>query len=108
VSVLRLVGEQLRGAVYDLRLDAEHQPLSELLEELVDLHRLMATSCEIESEIGDEHGRGFDATAPVSALHHGITGMHARAELLKGHLEIHSDPGVGTTVRLDATLTSDD
>jgi DNA-binding NarL/FixJ family response regulator len=33
--------------------------------------------------------------------------MHERAELLNGHLEIHSEPGVGTRVCLEAVRTDD-
>jgi signal transduction histidine kinase len=32
--------------------------------------------------------------------------MQERAELLGGHLEIHSEPGAGATVRPEAILTS--
>lgn len=43
VPALKRVGHRLRGAIYDLRLTAEQQrPLSELLEELVQLHRALA------------------------------------------------------------------
>jgi nitrate/nitrite-specific signal transduction histidine kinase len=31
--------------------------------------------------------------------------MHERAGRLRGHLEIDSEPGVGTTVRLEVNLT---
>jgi signal transduction histidine kinase len=41
----------------------------------------------------------------VSPIHRGITGMRERAELLGGRLEIRSQPGVGTTVRLEAPLS---
>jgi hypothetical protein len=37
---------------------------------------------------------------------HGITGMDERAELLNGHLDIQSEPGVGTQVRPEAILTN--
>jgi signal transduction histidine kinase len=32
--------------------------------------------------------------------------MRERAELLNGHLKIHSEPGVGTRVRLEAPLAN--
>jgi signal transduction histidine kinase len=32
--------------------------------------------------------------------------MRERAELLNGRLEIHSEPGAGTTVRLEAPLAN--
>ena len=51
---LKRVGEQLRGAIYDLRLGGdEDRPFHELLESLVDVHRAMAVDCEVELEVGD-------------------------------------------------------
>jgi signal transduction histidine kinase len=156
VSVLRRVGEQLRGAIYDLRLGAEeHRPFPELVEELVEVHREMAGVCENELELGDgiptgslggpglevlrilgealtnarrhadarhvrirvwgtndtvgaevsDDGHGFDPRSRMSPAHQGIRGMRERGGLLGGYLEIHSKPGAGTTVPLEATLT---
>jgi signal transduction histidine kinase len=155
LPVLRHAGEQLRSAISDLRLDSEeHTPFVELLEQLVDGHRAMIGSCEIQLEIGNgipsgslgvegvevlrvlgealtnarrhagarlvrvrvwgandglwvevsDDGRGFETATPPSPIHHGIKGMRERAELLNGRLEIHSEPGVGTRVRLEAPL----
>jgi signal transduction histidine kinase len=154
---LRRVGEQLRSAIYDLRLESEEpMPFVELLERLVDEHRAMAGESEIELHMGDgiptgslgvegievlrilgealtnarrhaearlvrvrvwgsndglwaevsDDGRGFDIASPVSPIHRGITGMRERAELLNGRLEVHSEPGVGTRVRLEAQLAN--
>jgi two-component system, NarL family, sensor histidine kinase DevS len=50
----------------------------------------------VRATIKDD-GRGFDATAPTGGF--GLIGMHERAELLDGDLEIESAPGEGTTVR---------
>lgn len=47
-----------------------------------------------------DDGRGFDRTARSSGF--GLLGMHERAQLLDGALEIESAPGKGTTVK--ATL----
>ncbi len=43
-------------------------------------------------------------TSSASALHRDIEGMRERAELLGGHVDIRSGPGIGTTVSLEATL----
>jgi signal transduction histidine kinase len=153
---LRRVGEQLRFAIYDLRIESEeHAPFVELVGQLVDAHRALAGDCEIELEIGEgvpsdslgargtevllivgealtnarshaearrvrvrvwsanrrlwvevsDDGRGFDTARPVSPIHHGITGMRERAELVSGHLEVHSEAGVGTTVHLELPLS---
>jgi signal transduction histidine kinase len=54
VEAIKRAGHQLRGAVYDLRLGAEQdRPFAELLEDLLELHRTMATDCEIDMENQD-------------------------------------------------------
>jgi PAS domain S-box-containing protein len=156
LPVLRRVGERLRFAIYDLRLESEaHAPFVELVRQLVGEHRTLHGDCNIELDIGEDvpsgslgvrgtevlrilgealtnalghaealrvrmrvwsangrlwvevsdDGRGFDAARPVSAIHHGITGMRERTELVGGRLEIRSEPGVGTTVRLELPLS---
>lgn len=156
VDILRRVGEQLRSAIYDLRLGAEEDtPFPELLSELVELHREMAVGpTEIESDLGagvpsdslggrgieilrivgealtnarrhsgsrlirvrahgtngmlgvevSDDGRGFDPASRPSSTRLGITGMYERAQLLGAQLEIDSQPGGGTTVRLEVSL----
>jgi DNA-binding NarL/FixJ family response regulator len=156
---LRRVGEQLRGAIYGLRLGGDgHQPFPELLEGLVDVHRAMALDCEVELErsagvptrplgatgtailrvLGEaltnarrhsgarhvrvsvsaserglcaevtDDGRGFDPTGtPPAASGTGIKGMRERADLIHGKLDIRSEPGVGTSVRVDVLLPRD-
>jgi PAS domain S-box-containing protein len=54
VPALRRVGEQLRGAIYDLRLAGEQdRPFVELLESLVAVHRAMATGSTVELTLSD-------------------------------------------------------
>jgi signal transduction histidine kinase len=152
---LRRVGEQLRFAIFDLRMaSAEHASFVELVGQLVDAHRALAGDGEIELDVGEgvpsesigatgtevllivgealtnarshaeagrvivrvwsangrlwvevsDDGRGFDTARPVSPIHHGVTGMRERAELMSGRLEVHSEAGVGTTVRLEVPL----
>jgi signal transduction histidine kinase len=49
-----------------------------------------------------DDGRGFDTAAPeVRGRRLGLTSMEERATELGGHLAIESQPGAGTTVRLD-------
>jgi PAS domain S-box-containing protein len=156
VAALQRVGEQVRSAIYDLRLGVEQdKPFPDLLQELIAVHREMAGGSEIELVLGDgvpaslgaggvevvrivgealtnarrhadarhirvqvrgaagslsvevvDDGRGFDLTRPTSAVHRGIEGMRERAELLHGHLEVRSEPGAGTTVRLEVSVTN--
>ena len=54
VATLKRVGQQLRGVIYDLRLEGEQvRPFSELLESLVELHRGMAPDSNIHLELAD-------------------------------------------------------
>jgi PAS domain S-box-containing protein len=53
-STLRRVAQQLRAAIYDLRLRVEEgRPFPELLQALVALHGAMAVDCEVELHLGD-------------------------------------------------------
>ena len=51
-----------------------------------------------------DDGRGFDPTAPVAAGHFGLSGLRQRALAVGGQLHILSQPGAGTTVRLEVPL----
>jgi signal transduction histidine kinase len=59
---------------------------------------------EIALEVRDD-GQGFviDEKQESASGHYGLTGMKERAAAIGGRLEIHSEPGVGTTIRLRAT-----
>ena len=60
---------------------------------------------EIALEVRDD-GRGFvpdgGAVPDSPAGHYGLTGMRERAAAIGGSLEVQSEPGTGTTVRLRA------
>jgi PAS domain S-box-containing protein len=54
VAVLKRVGQQLRSAIFDLRLEGEQDRLfHESLESLVELHRSVAPESDIALEVGD-------------------------------------------------------
>jgi PAS domain S-box-containing protein len=54
VPALKRVGEQLRGAIYDLRLEEQAgRPFAHLLEAVVALHGAMAVDCEVELDLRD-------------------------------------------------------
>jgi signal transduction histidine kinase/ligand-binding sensor domain-containing protein len=54
---------------------------------------------EIALEVRDD-GQGFAADEAPGAGHYGLTGMRERAAAIGGTLEITSEPGSGTTVRV--------
>ncbi|NDJ53013.1 MAG: sensor histidine kinase, partial [Chloroflexi bacterium] len=47
-----------------------------------------------------DDGRGFDPQMTMPSGHFGLKGMHERAAMIGGKLEISSDQGEGTSVRL--------
>jgi signal transduction histidine kinase len=65
--------------------------------------RLDYSPAEIALEVRDD-GRGFaaDEESKSSPGHYGLTGMRERAAAIGGTLEVTSEPGVGTNVRLRA------
>ena len=83
VLKLQRVGRQLRGAIFDLRLGAEHKALPLVLEELVAVHREMG-GVEIgiadwarhtrrpvwnrRHRVGADRGRGIDQRSPPCAM----------------------------------------
>jgi two-component system, NarL family, sensor histidine kinase UhpB len=70
---------------------------------------LKEDSNTIYARIADD-GRGFDYEAllrtPNQELGLGLAGMHERAVLLDGALNIHSAPGQGTTIEVSIPLPS--
>jgi len=58
-------------------------------------------SAGIALEVRDD-GRGFAVEEDAQAGHFGLTGMRERAAAIGGALEVSSEPGAGTTVRLKA------
>jgi signal transduction histidine kinase len=54
---------------------------------------------EIALEIRDD-GKGFAMDDVPATGHYGLTGMRERATVIGGTLEVASEPGAGTTVRL--------
>jgi signal transduction histidine kinase len=56
---------------------------------------------EIALEVRDD-GRGFAVDEASAPGHYGLTGMRERAATIGGRMEVTSEPGGGTTVRLQA------
>jgi PAS domain S-box-containing protein len=155
-SSLKGVGEQLRAAIYDLRLEEEQtRGFSAALRELVALHAEMPAGGAIELEVGPgtperelgkvgaevlriagealanarrhsgagaigistyvdgdllrvevtDDGKGFDPQEePTAAQSTGLRGVRERAALIGGRLQIDSQRGRGTTVRIEVGL----
>jgi signal transduction histidine kinase len=61
---------------------------------------------QVELEIADD-GSGFDAKQVLTGpgMHLGLRNLRSRARKMKGQLNIESEPGQGTTVRLTVPLT---
>jgi PAS domain S-box-containing protein len=87
-EVLRIIGEALTNA-------CRHAAAERIVV------RVTGSQTRLSVEVTDD-GRGFD---PTPELHgQGLRGMHERAELLDGQLDIRS-ARTGTTVRLQVALT---
>ena len=69
--------------------------------------RIFVHPSEIVIEVADD-GQGFrpGAVVPTSSGGFGLRGMRERAELVGGQLEIQSEPGHGTTIRLHLPLAT--
>jgi signal transduction histidine kinase len=63
---------------------------------------------QIALEVRDD-GRGFAVSEQAESPqgHYGLTGMRERAAAIGGTLEVTSEPGAGTTVRLRAAVARD-
>ncbi|MGZ6590109.1 MAG: hypothetical protein ACXVHX_38440 [Solirubrobacteraceae bacterium] len=84
VAVLRRFGQQLRGAIYDLRLEDELQaPFPGLLERLVTVHRAMGVECEIELEMGPGTPTGSLGATGIEVVRivgEALTNVHRHAD----------------------------
>ena len=67
-STLRRVGEQVRAAIYDLRLTDENRPFPEALRALVDVQRALAVGCEIDLDIAGEISIGVLGNHGIEVL----------------------------------------
>jgi signal transduction histidine kinase len=87
-AVLRIAHEAIQNALRHAR--AEHVTV-----------RVAGKNDHLVIEVSDD-GVGFEPErAELRSRHLGLTSMEERARELRGHLEIHSAPGKGTTVRLE-------
>jgi signal transduction histidine kinase len=65
------------------------------------------TERELVVQVQDD-GRGFSVPDQASELavagHYGLLGMRERADMIEARLDIHSEPGSGTTLELRLQL----
>ena len=88
LAVLRITHEAVQNALRHAR--AQHVVV-----------RVTPRDGGMTVEVTDD-GVGFDPdAADIRSRHLGLTSMEERARELSGRLQIHSAPGVGTTVRLE-------
>ena len=89
-AVFRIVQESLANV-------AKHAYATRVTVEIV------RTASAVTLRVGD-NGCGFLVSAPRKPQSLGLMGLRERAQLLKGHLLIESQPGHGTSVQMDIPL----
>src|SRR4051812_5003104 len=96
-AALKSVGEQLRAAIYDLRLGGEqHTPFPQLLESLVAVHRAIAVDPEIELELrgGVPAGPlGATGTETLRILGEALTNARRHARARRVRVSVWSSDG---------------
>ena len=92
-EILRIAQE----AIHNVKKHAEAEHLTVQLE---------YGRSEINLEVRDD-GRGFPAGEVPGTGHYGLTGMRERAAAGNGTLELTSEAGIGTSVRLRVTAKRD-
>lgn len=89
--VQRMISEGLTNVARHAQ--AQHIWVSALMES-------KSTGKDLLVEVRDDGG-GFDPEVVATQVgHYGLIGLRERARLMGGHLEIHSEPGKGTTLQL--------
>ena len=102
---------EVHGAYRALALDAEQEILRIAQEAIQNVQKHAAAShLTVRLDYGEraltlsvaDDGNGFVAggQAPPAPGHYGLTGMRERAALIRGEIEIVSEPGKGTTITL--------
>jgi PAS domain S-box-containing protein len=94
---LKSVGEQLRAAIYDLRLGGEQRtPFPELLESLVAVHRAIAADPEIELDLGGglpAGPLGATGTETLRILGEALTNARRHARARRVRVSVWSSDG---------------
>jgi signal transduction histidine kinase len=100
VAAPSLQAPELEREVFRIAQEALQNALRHAQAEHVEL-RLAARDGSLQLTVSDD-GIGFEPAAPAVRSHRlGLTSMEERAAALGGTLSIESQPGAGTTVRLE-------
>ncbi|MDQ4077524.1 MAG: histidine kinase [Chloroflexota bacterium] len=92
----------LEEALYRIAQEAFNNALKHASASTITV-RLYADEREVMLEVVDD-GQGFDVSSAVDGGGLGLTSMRERVERLGGFLTILSQPGVGTTVRVQVSM----
>jgi signal transduction histidine kinase/ligand-binding sensor domain-containing protein len=100
-----LVATQVIYIAREAMTNAVKHAHAQLVEVTLDLQRPQTLVLTVK-----DNGIGFDAASKATQEERmigglGLTGMHARAALIKGELEVRSSPEGGTTIELIANLS---
>jgi signal transduction histidine kinase len=104
--VVALGGQPIPQSVEDVAYRVAQEALGNIVRHAGARHvsvALMVGRARLTLSITDD-GRGFDPAAPAPAGHLGLVGMRERARAVGGTLDIESEPGRGTTLRLSVPL----
>jgi DNA-binding NarL/FixJ family response regulator/signal transduction histidine kinase len=96
VAMLGRVGEQVRAAIYDLRLsDARNRTFAGLLEELVGLHRSIVPGCDIDVAITGlpEHLPADIGTDVLRIIGEAVTNARRHAEARRIEVRVAESEG---------------
>lgn len=102
--------------INSLSLEIEHgfyRVAQEALENVLQHAGAQQVQVKLASENGAlilivaDNGRGFDVDSPASEQQLGLQGMYERAEMIGASLEVNSEMGRGTIVRLSKEEDSD-
>jgi signal transduction histidine kinase len=91
IIVYRIIQELLNNVV-------KHAQASEVLVQVMRHNDNLNITIE-------DNGKGFDISGIEHAKGAGLHNVRSRVDYLKGHMDIRSEPGKGTSVHIDCNLT---
>lgn len=104
--VVALGGQPIPQSVEDAAYRVAQEALGNIVRHAGARHvsvALIVGRSRLTLSITDD-GRGFDPAAHAPSGHFGLVGMRERARAVGGNLDIESEPGRGTTLRLSVPL----